>query len=220
MEDKEYAGHILFIHFTQGIIFMKQKFVAILSGILLTGSILSGAYAAETYNIDPHHANINWNANHFGFSNPSGHFNVSKGTLVLDEAKPENSKVDVTIDVDGLTTGIADFDKHLKSADFLDTAKYPTATFKSTKVDVTGKDTAKVTGNLTLHGITKPVILDMKLNKIAPSPMTTKKTAGFSGKITLLRSQFGIDKYVPNISDEVQIQIEAEANLVEPAAKK
>lgn len=198
---------------------MKTLSRTLLAALVLTVSAASGAFAAaEKYEFDPHHANINWNANHFGFSNPSGHFNVSKGTLMLDEANPAKSTVDVTIDVDGLTTGIPDFDKHLKSADFLDTATHPTATFKSTKVDVTGKDTAKVTGNLTLHGVTKPVVLDMKLNKLAPSPMTQKKTAGFSGKIVLKRSDFGIDKYVPNISDEVTIQIEAEANLVDAKA--
>lgn len=202
---------------------MNNKFAAVLASAVLSMTAISGAHAAaETYAFDPHHANINWNANHFGFSNPSGHFNVSKGTLILDEAKPANSKVDVEIDVAGLTTGIPEFDKHLKSADFLDTDKYPTATFKSTKVAVTGKDTAKVTGDFTLHGVTKPVTLEMKLNKLDASPMTQKKTAGFSGGIVLKRSEFGIDKYVPNISDEVTIRIEAEANLVDavsPAKK-
>jgi len=197
----------------------KNQYLAILSAVLLLGISTGVSAAPETYALDPHHANINWNANHFGFSNPSGHFNVSKGTLVLDEAKPEASKVDVTIDVAGLATGIPEFDKHLKSADFLNTDKYPTATFKSTKVEVTSKETAKVTGNLTLHGVTKPVTLAMKLNKIAPNPMTQKKTAGFSGAIVLKRSEFGIDKYVPNISDEVVIRIEAEANLVEAVKK-
>lgn len=177
-----------------------------------SGSVFA---APETYQFDPTHTNIVWYANHFGFSNPSGHFGIKEGTLILDEETPASSTVDVTIDVDGLVTGIEKFDEHLKSADFLDTAQYPTATFKSTAVEVTGEKTAKITGDLTLHGVTKPVTLNMTLNKIGVNPISNKKTAGFSGDIILKRSDFGIDKYVPNVSDEVTMHIEAEAGLAE-----
>lgn len=194
---------------------MKSTLLALAAVSALFVSGASGAQAAETYNFDQHHTNIVWHANHFGFSNPSGRFGVTEGRLVLDEAAPDKSTVEVTIDVAGLVTGIPKFDEHLKSADFLDTAKFPTATFKSTKVDVTGKDTAKVTGDLTLHGVTKPVTLDMKLNKIDVNPISSKKTAGFSGNIVLKRSEFGISQYVPNVSDEITIGIEAEAALAE-----
>jgi polyisoprenoid-binding protein YceI len=171
------------------------------------------AQAAETYNFDPNHTNINWNANHFGFSSPSGRFGLKDGSITIDEAAPANSSVNVTIDVNGLVTGIPKFDEHLKSPDFLDAAKFPEATFKSTKVETGADNTAKVTGDLTLHGVTKPVVLDVKLNKQGENPMTKIKSVGFSGKTVIKRSEFGIDKYVPNVSDEVTIAIEAEAGL-------
>lgn len=171
------------------------------------------AQAAETYHFDPNHTNINWNANHFGFSSPSGRFGLKDGSITLDEATPANSSVNVTIDVKGLVTGIPKFDEHLKTADFLDAEKFPEATFKSTKVEPGADNTAKVTGDLTLHGVTKPVVLDVKLNKQGENPMTKVKSVGFSGKTVIKRSEFGIDKYVPNVSDEVTIAIEAEAGL-------
>lgn len=194
---------------------MKKLLLALAVTTTVATGVFGAAQAAETYAFDPTHTNIVWHANHFGFSNPSGRFGVTEGKLVLDEAAPQNSTVEVTIDVNGLVTGIEAFDTHLKSADFLDTAQFPTATFKSTAVEVTGEKTAKVTGDLTLHGVTKPVTLDMTLNKIDNNPLINKKTAGFSGKIVLKRSDFGISAYVPNVSDEVTIQIEAEANIVE-----
>lgn len=189
-----------------------KKFATLLfaTAALLTVHTATAQAAPENFTFDPNHTNIVWHANHFGFSNPSGRFGIKEGHLTLDEQAPQNSTVDVVIDVAGLVTGIPKFDEHLKSPDFLDAAQFPTATFKSTKVEVTGKDTAKVTGDLTLHGVTKPVTLDMKLNQIGPHPMTQKKAAGFSGSIVLKRSEFGIDKFVPNVSDDVTIGIEAE----------
>jgi polyisoprenoid-binding protein YceI len=172
------------------------------------------AHAADTYKFDPNHTSVVWHANHFGFSNPSGRFTVKDGgSVTVDEAKPENSSVDVVIDVNSLVTGIDKFNEHLKSKDFLDAAKFPTAEFKSTSVKVTGKDTADVTGNLTLHGVTKPVTLAMKLNKIGEHPMSHKKAVGFTGSTTIKRSDFGISQYVPAVSDDVVLEIEAEAQV-------
>lgn len=182
---------------------------------LISLPITTKAQAAETYTFDPTHTNITWFANHFGFSNPSGRFGIKSGTLTLDETAPEKSNVDVTIDVAGLTTGIEKFDEHLKSADFLDTAQFPLATFKSTKVELKDKENAIVTGDFTLHGVTKPVSLNMKLNKIGENPIIKKKTAGFSGDVVIKRSEFGISQYVPSVSDEITIRIEAEANISE-----
>lgn len=176
------------------------------------------AFAADTYRFDPNHTSVWWHANHFGFSTPSGRFGIKDGTVTLDEKEPKNSKLDVTIDIASLNTGIVKFDEHLSTKDFLDVAKYPQATFKSTSVKTTGSDTAKVTGDLTLHGVTKSVTLDVKLNKLDLQPMTKKKTAGFTATTMIKRSDFGIDQYVPNISDEVKLDIEAEAGIEE--AKK
>ena len=174
----------------------------------------SQAPAAESYKFDPNHTNILFHANHFGFSSPSGRFGIKDGTLTLDEQDPAKSKVDVTIDTGSLATGIDKFNEHLKSPDFLDAGKFPTATFKSDKVEVTGKDTAKVSGELTLHGKTKTVTLDVKLNKEGDHPMTKKKSVGFSASTTIKRSDFGVDKYVPDVSDEIKIEIESEASVM------
>lgn len=174
------------------------------------------AFAADTFTFDSNHTNITWRANHFGFSSPDGKFVGATGTLILDETTPANSKVEVSIPTTGLVTGLPRFDEHLKSADFLDVAKYPTATFVSDKVELTSQDTAKVSGMLTLHGVTKPVVLDVRLNKIGENPMNHLKTAGFSATGTIKRSEFGISAYVPNISDEIELSFEVEAN-VQPA---
>jgi polyisoprenoid-binding protein YceI len=168
---------------------------------------------ADTYKLDPNHTSVVWHANHFGFSSPSGHFTVKEGTLNLDEAKPADSSVDVVIGIDTLATGIDKFNEHIKSDAFLDAAKFPTATFKSTAVKVTGKDTADVTGDLTLHGVTKPVTLKMTLNKIGEHPMSHKKAVGFSGAATIKRSDFGISAFIPGVSDEITLEIQAEGQV-------
>lgn len=189
---------------------MKRNSVTlgILFSLLLFFSLT--ATAAETYQLDNKHSYVAWQANHFGFSNPSGKWLVN-GTLLLDEAKPQNSKIDVVIQVAELFTGISEFDTHLKGKLFLDTDKFPTATFVSDKITVTGKSTAKVRGILTLHGVSKPITLDVKLNKLGDNPISNKKTAGFSAHTTLKRSDFDITALVPGVSDQVKINIEAEA---------
>lgn len=187
--------------------------------MLLAGTSMTAHAAPETYIVDSSHANIGFKINHFGFSNPDGKFPDATGTLVLDAAKPEASTVKISIPVDHVLTGIPKLDEHLKGADFFDTAKYPTATFTSTKVEVTGKDTAKVTGNLDLHGVVKPVTLDVKLNQLGEN-MFKKKTAGFSATTALKRSDFGIKTYLPALGDDVKISIELEANLQAPDTNK
>ena len=107
----------------------------------------------QTYTLDPMHTEVAWRISHFGFSSPSGKFAQVTGTLSLDEAHPESSKVDATITIANLVTGLDKLNEHLWGEAFFDSKKFPTATFVSQKVDVTGKDTAKVTGNLTLHGV-------------------------------------------------------------------
>lgn len=168
--------------------------------------------ATETYKIDNNHSYVLWHASHFDFSHPSGKWMVN-GTLALDEAQPQNSKVNVQINIASLDTGLQELDKHLKDKLFFNVSQFPTATFVSDKVDVTGKDTAKVSGILTLHGVSKPVVLNVKLNKMGISPITDKKTVGFTADTTIKRSDFGITTFLPGISDNVKIDIEAEAYL-------
>ena len=186
---------------------MKKFALLILLSLPLT------AQAAETYELDPYHTNILRHANHFGFSNPDGKFVNTQGTLVLDEKNPEKSKLDVTIKPGSITTGSAKFDEHIRGKDFLNAEKFPTATFVSKKIDLEGKDRAKVLGDFTLLGVTKPVTLDVKLNKLGENPMTKVKTAGFTASTTIKRSEFGMGFGIPNVSDEIRIDIETEANL-------
>ena len=172
---------------------------------------LEAQAAADTYTFDPNHTYVLWHVNHFGFSNPSGKW-LADGTLVIDETKPQDSKVNVIIKTASIDTGIPKLDEHLKGPQFFDVAQFPTATFVSDKVTVTGKNTAKVSGILTVHGVSKPVTLDVTLNKVGVSPITNKKTAGFTASTTIKRSDFGITAYLPGLGDDVTINIEAEAN--------
>ena len=191
---------------------MKSVFLRVLISFVLILPFTTARAATETYTLDPTHSYVMWHINHFGFSSPSGKW-LAEGTLVLDESAPKNSKVNVTIPVTNMVTGIPKLDEHLQDSDFFDTAHYPNATFVSDKVNVTGKTTAKVQGILTVHGVSKPVTLDVKLNKMGESPITHKKTVGFTATTTIKRSDFGISKYLPGLGDEVKINIETEAAL-------
>lgn len=172
----------------------------------LPGQADPSRVAAGTYTVDNHHAQIQWTVNHFGFNDYFGIFGQPTGSLTIDPAKPNDAKVSVTIPVTELATSRADLTKHMLTPDFLDATKFPTATFESTKVVATG-NTAKVTGNLTLLGVTKPVTLDATFSGAGNNPMTKKATVGFHGTTTLKRSDFGMTKFVPFVSDDVKIAI-------------
>lgn len=189
-----------------------RKTIVCLAGALLALFGVQPVWAAQTYRLDPMHTNIVFHINHFGFSNPSGKFPDATGELVLDEKSPVNSRVSVTIPVAHLMTGIEKLDEHLKTKDFFDVETYPTATFKSRRVLLTGKDTALVKGDLTLHGVTKSVTLKVKLNKIGEN-MFKKQTAGFTATAMLKRSDFGMKTYLPGLGDEVRLEIDSEANV-------
>jgi polyisoprenoid-binding protein YceI len=182
--------------------------------LMLVSSAVS-AFALDSYTLDPYHTNVFWRANHFGFSSPSGKFADVSGAILLDDEAPEKSSVKVTIRTDSVITGIEKFDNHLKSPDFFNVGEYPTATFISSKVERMGENAAKVHGALTLLGVEKPVVLDVTLNKIGVNPISHKKTAGFSAKLIIKRSEFGMKYALPGVSDDVDILIEAEANLAE-----
>ena len=184
------------------------------TGLLIAGLMVAAAsaQAAETYTLDPMHTSVVWSINHFGFSNPWGKFSMITGSLTLDEKSPQTSQLTATIPMSGLMTGIPKLDEHLATDQFFDSAKYPTATFVSTKVTQTSPTTATVDGNLTLHGVTHPETLTVTLNKIGEN-MMKKKTAGFSATATLKRSDFGITTYLPALGDDVKLYIESEANI-------
>ncbi|MGA9658612.1 MAG: YceI family protein [Asticcacaulis sp.] len=188
---------------------LKSVLTASAFAIALMGA--APVFAADTYTLEPTHTAVTFGWTHMGFSHMTGKFMNAVGSVTLDDAAPANSSVEVSFAIDGLDTGVPALNEHLKGADFFDAAQFPTATFKSTKVDITGADTANVTGDLTIHGVTKPVTLAVKLNKKGANPMSQKAAVGFSATGTINRSDFGINKYVPAVSDQIDLTIDTEA---------
>jgi len=187
-----------------------KKILFLVFGFLMLGFSAIPAALAETLTLDPMHTYVLWHINHFGFSSQAGKW-YATGTLIIDQNNLNLSKVNASIQVADVITGIPELDKHLKGKLFFDVAQFPTATFVSDKVDVTGKTTANVHGMLTLHGVTKPVTLKVTLNKTGVNPISNKMTAGFSATTVLKRSDFGINTLVPGLSDEVKLDINSEA---------
>ena len=174
-------------------------------------ALASAPVFAATYTLDPGHTQTVFSWNHFGYSNPTAQFGKVEGTLDFDQANPTKASVQVTIDLTSVNSNVPKLDEHLQAADFFDAAKYPQATFTSTKVEKGGSsDKLKVTGNLTLHGVTKPVVLDVTINKVADHPMWKAPVAGFDASTTIKRTEFGIDKYAPMVSDDIKIHITTE----------
>jgi polyisoprenoid-binding protein YceI len=167
---------------------------------------------AAIYTFEPQHTQgvISWN--HLGFANPTAQFNNVTGTLDFDQTEPSRASVMVTIPLTLMSTGVADLNDDFKSADFFDFAKFPTATFKSTRVEKgAAPDTLNVYGDLNLHGTVRPVALDVTLNKIGTNPRNNVPTVGFEAVATLKRSDFGLGLYIPQVSDEIRVHITAEA---------
>lgn len=183
-------------------------------GLLLIFSFITSAKAAEKFKLDPMHTYVLWHIKHFDFSTQTGKW-LAEGDLIIDKNKLQNSKVNVTIHVAKIITGIEELDKHLRGKLFFDVEKFPLATFVSDKVEVTGKETAKVHGILTVHGVSKPVTLDVKLNKAGINPISNKPTVGFSATTALKRSDFDISTLLPGLGDTVNLEIGAEAYKVE-----
>ncbi|QNP41557.1 YceI family protein [Lysobacter terrestris] len=170
------------------------------------------AFAAPvSYKIDPNHTDVIAGWNHFGFANPTARFGQVDGVIVYDAADVAKSSVKVTIPLSGIDSGVPDLDEHLRSADFFDAATYPTITFTSTKAEAAGDNKLRVSGDLTVHGVTKPVVLDVTLNKAGEHPLGKRAAVGFDASTTIKRSEFGVNKYVPNVSDEITIRITTEA---------
>lgn len=163
---------------------------------------------AGVYAMDSAHTQVAFTVNHFGFNNYVGLFGSPTGSLTIDPKQPEKASLTVEIPMNDVRTTSTKLDEHLKTADFLDTAKFPTAKFVSTAVKVEGTD-AEITGNLTLHGVTKPVTIEAQFTGAGTHPMNKKLNIGFSGTTTIKRSEFGMNKYVPLVSDEVKLAITA-----------
>lgn len=163
---------------------------------------------AGTYKADPNHTQILYSYKHLGFTQNMGLLSGATGTLTLDPKNAANDKVSVDVPINTIHTTIAALDKELVGPMFFDAAKYPTAHFESTSVTVNGKS-AKIAGNFTIHGVTKPGVINATFEAVGPNPMSKKETISFSGTSTIKRSDFGVKQFVPMVGDEVQLTITA-----------
>jgi polyisoprenoid-binding protein YceI len=162
---------------------------------------------AGTYTLDPDHTQVEFGVMHLGFTPYYGRFSDASGKLVLSPHNPAESKLEVTIPAASISTTSDKLTGELKGADWLDAQKFPDITFRSTQVTPSGAGTAKVTGNLTLHGVTRPVTLDVKLVGSGTNPLDKHYTVGFSATGQISRSEFGVTKYVPLIGDELKLTL-------------
>lgn len=186
---------------------MKRLLAAVIAAAISAAA--APAFAAEVaYKLDEAHTETTFVIDRFGFTSVIGIFGKSEGTIWLDEATPEKSRVEATVSIDSLQAGNAAREEHLKGERWLNAAKNPTMTFKSTKVEKTGAATAKVTGDLTIMGVTLPTIFDVKLNKLGTAPNNSKKQAGFTITGTISRKAFGSAGAAGVIGDVVAIRIE------------
>ncbi|EKK14471.1 YceI-like domain protein [Acinetobacter baumannii Naval-72] len=175
--------------------------------------------APVDYKIDPTHTATVFSWNHFGFSTPSANFSDIQGVIKVDNAKPANSSVNVTIPLSSVNTNVPALDKEFQEEAWFNAAKYPNITFKSTKVETKDKKHFKITGDLTVKGTTKPVVLDAVLNKQGEHPMAKVPAIGFNATTSFNRSDFGLGNYVPNVGDKITVNITTEATAASAAKK-
>jgi polyisoprenoid-binding protein YceI len=189
---------------------MTSNRLAVLAVSTLFATTLNAWADPSAYTFDPMHTEVRFCWNHLGFSRQCAHFTRYEGELLYDEADPEKSQLKVTFKSDSIETLVPIFNEHMKGDKLFDAAKYPEATFKSTKFERMGEKTGKVTGDLTVHGVTKPVILDVTLNFSGIQPMSKKLTLGIGAVTNVKRTDFGISAAAPFVSDEVSIEIQTE----------
>lgn len=195
---------------------MKRSFAALAvtaliaaapSALAQIASKNPAAVKAGTYKVDPYHTQVVFTLSHFGFTEFSGMFGDASGSLVLNTAKPAADKLDVTIGMKSVMTTVPALTTELNNNQWFDTAKYPTATFTSTKVIRTGKTTATIDGNLTLHGVTRPIVLKARFIGTGINPIDKADTVGFSAIGVVKRSEFGVKAYVPMVGDDVTLTL-------------
>jgi polyisoprenoid-binding protein YceI len=184
------------------------RFAAVVA--LATGLATPALAAPATYVIDPTHTFARFSYSHLGLSTQLSKFDKASGTVVLDRAA-KTASVDIVIDTTSVNTGYATFDEHIQAPDFLDTAEFPTATFKSTKVDFAGDKPTAIHGDLTIKGVTRPVTLKITNFVNMPHPMLKKDAIGADATTVIRRSEFNAGKYAPNVGDELTISVALEA---------
>ena len=194
----------------------NRLILTVSAALLLAGSSLPAlAQATHTpsevqggdFAVDPYHTQVGFTLSHMGFSNFTGRLSEATGTLTVAEGDHSASKLSVSVPAKTFSTSIEKLDGELTGADWFDAAKFPTITFTSTKVTVTGPGTATIAGDLTLHGVTKPITLTAKFIGAGANPLSKKYTIGFDATGTIKRSDFGVTKYVPLIGDDVELSL-------------
>ncbi len=186
---------------------LKQLSLATALFAALAGSAIA---APVTYAVDGSHTFPRFSYSHFGYSTQLSSFKNTSGKVVFD-AEAKTGSVDISIDTKSVNTGFEDFNGHIQGEDFLDTAKFPTATFKSTKVVFEGDKPKSIEGHLTIKGVTKPVTLTVTSFQAMPHPMMKKPALGANAFTTIKRSEFNAGKFAPYVGDEVRIDIAIEA---------
>ena len=176
----------------------------------LAAAALGAQAQSTTYMLDPTHTFVTFEISHFGASTNRGRFDKKQGTVEFDRAA-KTGKVDITIDTTSVNTGYPLFNQHIQGEDFLATAQFPTATYKSTKVNFDGDKPATIEGNLTLKGITKPVTLTVVSFHCMPHPMLKKDACGATATAKVKRTDFNMGKNAPYVGDEVTITLPVEA---------
>ncbi|MNB73941.1 hypothetical protein D3C81_240500 [compost metagenome] len=186
-------------------------------------SVLAAATASAkpvTYTIDPTHTQVDFRWNHLGLSNPAASVDAVSGTLIWDGEDPSKSSVQVSMPVNSIRTRVPVLDAEFQSEKFFNAAQHPVITFRSTRVERVGISSAfRIQGDLTAHGVTRPVVLDATLNGEAQHPMFKAPAIGFDATTTIKRSDYGLSVALPMVSDEVEVRITVEA-LEADAAKK
>lgn len=210
-----------------------NRHITIITAALALAGVSAGAIAQSNgfvrdpaqvqsgqYVLDPAHGKITWSLDHMGFSTYVGQFTDVNATLTLDTKNPTASRLQAEVKTDSVGSLNSALDQHLKTADFLDTANHPTASFKATRIRMTDADSAEITGQLTLRGVTKPIVIAADFNQAGINPVDKQYSVGFDGRAQIKRSDFGISYGVPVLGDNVTLHFEAEFKLQPEAAKK
>jgi polyisoprenoid-binding protein YceI len=182
----------------------------IAAALAFTGALASAMAAPVTYGVDGTHTYPRFSYSHFGYSTQLSSFSKTTGKVVFD-AEAKKGSVDIVIDMKSVNTGFADFNEHIQGEDFLDTAKFAQATFKSTKVVFDGDKPQSIEGQLTIKGVTKTVTLTVTSFQAMPHPMLKKPAIGANAFTVIKRSEFNAGKYAPYVGDDVRIDIAIEA---------
>ncbi len=192
---------------------MKALFAA--AGLAAAVMAMPAQAASEKYVLDASHSQIVFSYNHLGYSTTYGMFSGFDGEIMFDQENPAASSVTVSMPVKSMITGWEKRFGHFMSPDFFDASDDEMVSFTSTGIEVTGEKTAKITGDLTLNGITKPIVLDAVMNLSSKHPMAGKDWAGFDATAQVIRSEFGLGNFAPHVSDEVELMISVEAMKAE-----